>query len=92
MSTLTIHTGGETVTFDIGEPQIDGQYDGGDLGHYCGNLYLHIDGHEYGSLYITHNAGRPVITLGRFDEDAEEWITDNPLGAATALPAPDLTA
>ena len=36
--------------------------------------YLHIDGKEYGSLYIHHDQDGPLIELGQYDPDADEWV------------------
>lgn len=51
----------------------------GDLIATSGNLYLYVDGVEYGSLLLTWSDGQPQITLGRYDEDTEDWQPTNPV-------------
>lgn len=47
---------------------------------YDGNLYLHLDGAEYGSLWIRRQpSGVPAVTLGAFDPDADEWAASETL-------------
>lgn len=68
------------LTLNLGEPTptIDGldQYlDGGDLASSGGNLYLVIDGKEYGSLFFQHDpkTGNAVVTLGAYNPNAMDW-------------------
>ena len=72
---LTIDLGWRQETIDLGDPdEKDGLFDDGDIGAYAGNIYLHIDGKEYGSLYIHHDQDGPLIELGQYDPDADEWV------------------
>lgn len=78
MSVLSLDLGESQLQINLGEIDEQGTT-GGEL-IYNGNIYLHIDGREYGSLYITRGAdGAPQITLGQFREDAEEWVPANPI-------------
>lgn len=79
---LTIDLGYDQIDVDLGEPSSDGDigfFDNGDLHHYNGNVYLHIDGQEYGSLFIYAVGGRPRIELGQFLPEAQQWESVNPL-------------
>ena len=79
MSVLSLDLGESQLQINLGE--IDEHGAGGEL-LYSGNIYLHIDGREYGSLYITRGPnGAPQITLGQFRDDAEEWVQANPIHA-----------
>lgn len=77
---LTLDAAGATIaTVDLGEPE-RGYFDGADLGHTGGNLYLNIDGKEYGSLFFfADDDGTVVITLGAFVPRTQDWQDKNPL-------------
>lgn len=83
MASLTLHSddGPNTplVTIDLGEPSESGYYGSGDLAFTGGNLYLYLDGEEYGSLFIVNRNGRPEIALGQYDHAAEDYVFRNPL-------------
>lgn len=65
---------------DLGEPSEDGgYYDNGDLAGLAGNLYIHVDGQEWGSLYFWARNGEPTISLGQYDPWSEQWEDRNPL-------------
>ena len=70
---------GAPVTIDLGTANKFGDFD--EAG-YEGNLYLTINGHLYGSLYIRHdtNAAHPTITLGQYNEAAGQWEPRNEIG------------
>lgn len=77
MSILTLSIGGQTLaTIDVTRDG-DSIYAAGDLTATGGNLYLHIDGKEFGSLFITYDGedGVPTITLGQFDPETQDWET-----------------
>lgn len=68
------------LTLDLGEPHpsrddLDQYLDGGDLASSGGNLYLMIDGREYGSLFFQHDpkTGNAVVTLGAYNPEAMDW-------------------
>ena len=44
-----------------------------------GNLYLYVDGIEYGSLLIEWIEGKPSIHLGQYDDQTEDWEPRNPI-------------
>lgn len=70
---------GAPFTVDLGAANEYGDFD--EAG-YEGNLYLRINGHLYGSLYIRHDAaaGHPTITLGQYDPATEQWEPRNEIG------------
>lgn len=77
---LTLKADGpDLAVFDLGEPHATGYFDEGDLCSTSGNLYIELDGVEYGSLFIMIEDGRPTITLGQFDYATEDWEERNPL-------------
>ena len=85
MSILSIDLGERVIQIDLGEITEHGT--GGEL-IYSGNAYLHIDGVEFGSLFIHRDAaGLPTITLGQFSPRADEWVAANPLHAIPSLRA-----
>lgn len=52
----------------------------GDLGLTGGNLYIFIDGEEYGSLFFYGMRGKPRIMLGQSAAEEEgTWIDRNPI-------------
>lgn len=58
----------------------DGYVEEGELGLTGGNLYIVIDGKEYGSLWFHERDGQPQITLGQFvAEDQHMWDERNPI-------------
>lgn len=83
------------LTLDLGEPApnpADGhdQYlDAGDLAQSGGNLYLTINGKEYGSLFFQHdpNTGNAVVTLGAYNPKMMDWQEKSELRAP--VPADD---
>lgn len=82
---LTLNFGHRQEEIDLGEPDArDGLFDNGEIGAYAGNIYLYVDGREYGSLFIHHDDQGPIIELGQFDETSDEWVTR---AALRALPA-----
>ena len=87
---LTIDNGNEILaSIDLGEPlgadHDKTGYAGGDLGFTSGNAYLRIDGVEYGSLFIFASPeGQPLIMLGQFDHEADEWIEKHTISAIPA--------
>jgi len=87
---LTLDTGRD-IDIDLGETSTTtaiGFFDNGDLSAYGGNLYLHIDGHEYGSLFFYTVDGKPRIELGQFTPATQQWEPANPL----AVTVPELIA
>ena len=87
MPIITFETGhGQrpALTLDLGQAQQErggrSYYSEGDLGAYSGNLYVFIDGIEYGSLFFIERDGRINIELGQYrDEPNQEWEPTNPL-------------
>lgn len=84
MAILRICTGnphglnGEIHDFDLGEPDESGMFDT----EYGGNLYLFIDGAEYGSLLArTDTDGQITLTLGQENDGDQEWQQRNPVSA-----------
>lgn len=72
---LTLDGAGRNLAeIDLGEPDTNGYLDGGDLSATGGNLYLNVDGKEYGSVFFFVRNGNLTITLGQFDDDAQEWV------------------
>lgn len=62
---------GTIAVIDLGDGAC-GYFTGESIG---GNLYLHLDGEEYGSLFINPNddTGQPEIALGQFDGETQDW-------------------
>ncbi|MFI8595623.1 hypothetical protein ACIGCK_14480 [Microbacterium sp. NPDC078428] len=88
---LTIDHGGRPTDLDLGDTSEQtgvGFFDDGDLGSYGGNLYLRIDGVEYGQLFFYTIDGAPRIELGQFTPATEQWEPVNPL----TVSVPDLVA
>lgn len=65
----------------------------GDLRATGGNLYLNIDGVEWGSVWFDTEAGTLRIMLGQFDLDEQWWAERNPLTHPTQYndPTPEGT-
>lgn len=69
-------------------------FDMDDLAAYGGNLYIKVDGEEWGSLWFTgfgaeyDEFGSPRIELGQYDNGTEMWETRNPL----IVPVPETGA
>ena len=83
MSVLSLDLGERQEQINLGEITEYGA-DGELL--YSGNVYLYIDGREYGSLFISRGPdGEPKITLGQYQKAADEWVAENPI---QALPQP----
>lgn len=81
--TLTPDATSVLANIDLGDPTPDGQgsFSEGDLAASAGNLYLHIDGEEVGSLlFLTDSAGQVTVTLGYFDVDQGDWIPAETVG------------
>lgn len=79
MTELTLKTGSSTrIALNLGNAN-DGYFDEGDLAEYYGNIYLLIDGQEYGSLFVHRDGERITITLGRYSPDRRQWEEVNPL-------------
>ncbi|SHX96749.1 Uncharacterised protein [Mycobacteroides abscessus subsp. abscessus] len=69
---------GSPLDFDLGVADEFGEFG---ESPYTGNLYLRINGQLYGSIWVrVDEAGIPVITLGQYDETAEQWEPKNDLG------------
>lgn len=75
MSTLTLKTEQRTIEIDLGDAK-SGLFDGETLG---GNVYLYVDGVEFGSIFV-HKAydgqqftDETQISLGQYDDGSEEW-------------------
>lgn len=79
MSTLKLTDmyGRTLAEIDLGEPDERGYFNND-------NVFLVIDGRDYGSLFIhPQEDGTPTIALGQYDQEQEWWIERNPI---TALP------
>lgn len=84
MPLITLDAAGPTIaTIDLGEANRDGvistdhgsYFESGDLGFTSGNLYINIDGQEYGSLFFFQKPdGTITITLGHIDVEHGDWI------------------
>lgn len=78
---------GVIATIDITREDggVGDDYAGGEVAAQGGNLYLAIDGQEFGSLWITYGEdGTPKITLGQYDPETEGWEERS---AIVALPS-----
>lgn len=74
---LTLESGGTPFALDLG-PLTD--EDDGDLSMYGGNLYVHIDGVEVGSLWFHRDDdGQVIVTFGSFDPASGQWVPGNNL-------------
>lgn len=70
---------GPLITLDLPTDE-RGYVEEGDLGLSGGNLYIVIDGKEYGSLWFHERDGQPEIALGQFiAEDQHMWDERNPI-------------
>lgn len=81
--TLTPDATSVLANIDLGDPTPDGSgyFNDGDLAVSAGNLYLHIDGEEVGSLFfLADSAGQVTVTLGYFDVDQGDWIPAGTVG------------
>lgn len=88
---LTLDHGGTAIELDLGAPSSKegvGFFDDADFAAYGGNIYLHIDGVEYGQLFFYTVDGKPRIELGQFIPAAQQWEPVNPLTTSV----PDLFA
>jgi hypothetical protein len=88
---LTLDPGGHAIDLDLDAPSTPtgiGFFDNGDLAAYGGNIYLHVDGIEYGQLFFYTVDGQPRIELGQFIPTAQQWEPVNPLDTSV----PDLIA
>ena len=80
MARLTLDAAGRTIAdIDLGETVESGTglgyFDAGELSATGGNLYLNIDGEEYGSLFFFREPdGTVSITLGSFDPERQDWV------------------
>lgn len=76
---LTLDACKTLAEIDLGESD-RGYFDDKDLGVTGGNLYLYLDGVEYGSLFFFRREdGTVTITLGQLDLQTQEWEERNPL-------------
>lgn len=66
--------GANLASIDLGEPGERGYFEEGELANTGGNLYLNLDGEEYGSLFFFQRDGVVTITLGAFDPHRHEWV------------------
>jgi hypothetical protein len=84
---LTLDAAGPPLAnIELGEPDT-GYFDGADLGATGGNIYINIDGKEYGSLFFYREAdGTVSVTLGAFDPDTQGWENKNPLRGPIPFP------
>lgn len=73
----------EMFRIDLGQADSAGEFTGGTLGFTGGNLYLFVDGQEYGSLYFTEEGGDLQVTLGQYTTRTEEWEPTNPIVGPT---------
>ena len=69
---------GPLLTLDVPTNE-RGYVEEGDLGLSGGNLYIVIDGKEYGSLFFMQEDGKPTVTLGQYDERYMCWVEHNPI-------------
>ena len=81
MSTLTIKAVDRLIEIDLDEPTSSafdkyGYFNGETWG---GNVYLYVDGEEYGSLFVHQHDGKTLVTLGQYDDETQEWVTRNDL-------------
>jgi hypothetical protein len=75
---LTDGEGNAFTWIDLGDvPEDNGTLNGGDLPH--GHLFIEIDGVAYGSLEFERSVGKPVITLGQYAPQFDQWAPQNPL-------------
>jgi hypothetical protein len=61
------------LEFDLGEAD-QGYFDTGDLAESTGNLYLYVDGVEFGSLFFHADDAPLEISLGQYDHQQEDWV------------------
>lgn len=69
---------------DLGEPTEAGYFEQGDLSSTAGNLYLHVDGQEWGSLFFYMQGDTLTITLGQHDPQDWDWVETNPITKAVS--------
>lgn len=77
---LTIELGHRQIDIGPGKPsdaECHGFFDDGDLAAYGGNLYLYLDGQEYGSLFFYTVDGKPRTELGQFRPEPQQWESVN---------------
>jgi hypothetical protein len=43
------------------------------LGNYAGNVYIHVDGVEWGSLFFYREGEQIRIGLGQYDDETDQW-------------------
>lgn len=83
MRYITFDDGRETsrplLRLDLGEPSEAGYFDSGDLAPFAGNLYIRVDGDEWGSLYFWARNDKPSLSLGQYDAWSEQWEDRTPL-------------
>ena len=63
----------------------DTYLDEGDLAGTSGNLYIVVNGEEYGSLFFHRVNGEVMITLGRYEQEEEGWVERSTLTKGGAL-------
>lgn len=65
---------GELASIELGDPNRSGYFEEGDLGSTAGNLYILLDGVEWGSLFFYRREdGTMTVALGQFSPDTSEW-------------------
>lgn len=74
---MKLRTPVRDIEIEVGDPAEEG--DGGELAHYGNNLYIELDGREFGSLWLHDEDGEPVLSLGQYDEDTQGWEPRNDL-------------
>lgn len=81
---LTLSAGaGDMASIDLGG--LNGGYLGhDDLAATGGNLYLFIDGEEWGSLFFHMVDGKLRIELGQFDFETGDWESKSRLTKSVA--------
>lgn len=79
MTSFTLHDG-EGRGYYHGDllPDNNGTLTSWSLPH--GHLFIELDGQAYGSLMFAIDAdGKPVITLGQYAPQFDQWAPENPL-------------
>lgn len=83
--TLTIDLGdGTNIPLGVFAQDQDGQLDNGTGA--AGYLDLRVDGHYYGTLWITATHGHPEIRLGAWNPTTQNWEAADVLDGTAAEP------
>lgn len=61
------------LDLELTDPDRYGDFNEGELAATGGNLYIFIDGQEWGSLYFNMQDGQPSVRLGQYDHASDEW-------------------